>query len=1100
MPMRTSAQTSAPDTMIDRIDFECRLELCNNLLKKDALRNVTGLWVGLSFRDELLPLAQERLLATRYFSRVDITKTYEGSDLVITIETTAQPFVSELELLNYDPLDRAEIKRSLNLREGLPLGSFDACRRQERSLENIYRKEGFAEARVRIVATPDEIPSAIQENPDFLPSLGCQGGGRDEQAEQEAAWNRVLEHCDSFYRKKEQLLPDADEEDREIPCRVQLSVEIEPGPSLSLGNIYVWRENPNDILFDYDTIVDTIVDEFGFFDSRYTEQRISDGIDALVKDYRDAGHIEARVTLIHEHRDRERGAVDVFVRVNESAKWTVEIEGNTFYTRDEIEAVLPFKDAGYIQLPELETAKEEILSLYRTTGHFWAKVEAKRNVDTHTARLIIEEGPVARVTRIEMDGNTRVSDNELIATMETGQGGTFGPIAYLQLPQLADDIERLISFYQSRGFLNAHIPQWRIETNPERTEISIIITVEEGRQTTIDALEVDSDVDLIDKKKLADPNTGKRLGQGSPFYPPALRNALKRLQGPFSRNGYAQVQATLRCKAVAGKVSTTGLSPRDRTLQIADLTLGLMIERDACTIPRLPDGCLPANPSELCKPPEDDPNSSNLVCSRTYLTANDNPEGSACLPYGGMQADTVAVDFYISAGRYFKFGDIFLQGNTETRDWVILGGFKMQKGDDFNRLRILEAKQTLRNRGIFDATRVEPIGITDTSDPNLQLTSVPLLVAVSEAQSADFIGSALFSFSLEDSRFSLDAEVIERNLAGTGFKLNVFSNIEIDVNEFEIGEFFRDGGACPCNTISIFTLAFPFYVELFNEESLAELLFEMFYDLQLIPSTELEVTGGVAEIRLPFFDNNAFMSFGVEVKTSASRSQAEAFRISTDIFDNRRLFEPRLATASGIARLRIEGRDNPLNPTEGGQLDARIKVAFGFLNNPRSFIKLDIQGSWIFNLPLKFLLVLNGRFGAAIRDDQLGLSDSAQPLQSDERFRLGGISSLRGYPQDAVGPHVRGEPIGGETLVQLNTELRFPIFGDFQGAIFVDAGELLESVEQLFTTQDFRVSAGIGLRYMLAGLFPLVIDYAIILNRKTGEAFGGPQFNIGFQF
>jgi len=46
----------------------------------------------------------------------------------------------------------------------------------------------------------------------------------------------------------------------------------------------------------------------------------------------------------------------------------------------------------------------------------------------------------------------------------------------------------------------------------------------------------------------------------------------------------------------------------------------------------------------------------------------------------------------------------------------------------------------------------------------------------------------------------------------------------------------------------------------------------------------------------------------------------------------------------------------------------------------------------------------------------------------------------------------------------------------------------------------FRASAGFGVRWMIAGIIPLVIDYGAVLGRRPGERFGRLHFNIGYTF
>jgi outer membrane protein insertion porin family len=120
-------------------------------------------------------------------------------------------------------------------------------------------------------------------------------------------------------------------------------------------------------------------------------------------------------------------------------------------------------------------------------------------------------------------------------------------------------------------------------------------------------------------------------------------------------------------------------------------------------------------------------------------------------------------------------------------------------------------------------------------------------------------------------------------------------------------------------------------------------------------------------------------------------------------------------------------------------------------------------------------------------------------LPIDERFFNGGATSVRSFGERDLGPHdPKGNPIGGEFYTIFNVEYTFPIYGELQGALFFDAGDLLPTSEEP-GVDDMRYALGGGLRYKLP-IGPIRLDYGWNPDRAPGEDFGAFHFSFGFAF
>jgi outer membrane protein assembly complex protein YaeT len=209
----------------------------------------------------------------------------------------------------------------------------------------------------------------------------------------------------------------------------------------------------------------------------------------------------------------------------------------------------------------------------------------------------------------------------------------------------------------------------------------------------------------------------------------------------------------------------------------------------------------------------------------------------------------------------------------------------------------------------------------------------------------------------------------------------------------------------------------------------------------------------------------------------------------------------------------LNGVPLPYEPYDIGRLSlavTRDKRASLFDSVKGSFISLAAEYagralasdfSYVRFLGQYFMYVPLGKsltYAAAVR---LGLGEGlGGDLVLSERFFAGGGSSIRGFGYREVGPTdpITGLPAGGNAVLIVNQELRFPIYKALGGTLFVDLGNVYPTVSG-FDPFRVRKTAGAGLRVNL-GFILGRLDLAFKLDRRSGESLCRLHFSLGQAF
>jgi outer membrane protein assembly factor BamA/autotransporter translocation and assembly factor TamB len=189
-----------------------------------------------------------------------------------------------------------------------------------------------------------------------------------------------------------------------------------------------------------------------------------------------------------------------------------------------------------------------------------------------------------------------------------------------------------------------------------------------------------------------------------------------------------------------------------------------------------------------------------------------------------------------------------------------------------------------------------------------------------------------------------------------------------------------------------------------------------------------------------------------------------------------------------IARLTAaaawDSRDDAGNTSRGALLSSTFEYAPAALGTDIRFVRYLGQAYYF----RRWRQVV---FGSAAR------AGIVRPLGDQElipslRFFAGGARSVRGVSDDQLGPRdVFGDPAGGDSLLVLNQEARFPIYRWLRGVGFVDAGNVGGGARSV----GFR-----GLVGAIGGGIRLVTPVALLRVDYGRQVWPGPRPSSGQWF
>ncbi len=204
----------------------------------------------------------------------------------------------------------------------------------------------------------------------------------------------------------------------------------------------------------------------------------------------------ADIKLLHEG---DVLIVRVFERPAISA---VNLDGNKAIKSEQLEQVMTengLKQGEILKREVLDGLVRELERQYVSQGRYSATVEPEiipKPNNQVEVNVNIDEGDVAGIKHINIVGNKKFNDDDLMDLFESREAGWLSWLTsnnrYAK-ERLTGDIEKLESFYLDRGYLDFNVVSSQVSLSADKKAIFITLNISEGDVYTVTDIEVAGD-------------------------------------------------------------------------------------------------------------------------------------------------------------------------------------------------------------------------------------------------------------------------------------------------------------------------------------------------------------------------------------------------------------------------------------------------------------------------------------------------------------------------------------------------------------------------------------------------------------------------------
>jgi outer membrane protein insertion porin family len=778
----------------------------------------------------------------------------------------------------------------------------------------------------------------------------------------------------------------------------------------------------------------------------FTQERIQAAIGRIRSTLGAHNRLAQEVSLKSANYDPNANRANLLFHVKLGPEVTVQLQGAHIFKRT-LERLIPIYQENSYDSDLLAEGRKDLTNYFQSKGYFDVQVapQVQESPDRVDIVYRIQKGRKHKVENIAFTGNHGFNDAALRAAIVIQKKKLLFSRGRYSETLLRSSVKKIVDMYQVAGY-----PDVRVETRVRDLEPVVDVTFEitEGMQAIVHSFQIIGDRDL-DTSKL--PAHGFRLASGKPYSPEYELEDRNDILAYYLDRGFLSAQ--LKSKAT---------------------------------------------------------------------------------PVNGNKYQ-VDVTYHIQPGAETQVQDVVYLGNVKTQTSLIANTTSLSPEMPLSESKMLAAESDLYNLGIFDWTSVGPrraqtVGsqLVDAPEPG---AGTPDQSPANSASSQDPPGAGdppapgdpadpvqneseeVLVKVHESQRNTIEygggLEIISRGGTAPGGAIVVPGLAPIPVgSNFQTSEqrFFGPRGSFAYTLRNLRGRGDTFTASILGSrlDNRATLSYGVPRFWSTNWSSLLSSTGERSTLNPLFASTFGAGSFQVQRKLNPERTQTLILRyqfqhtvLSDLLIPALVLPEDRNVQLSTLSVSYIhDTRDKPLDAHHGVYQTLDFGVIPTALGASASFVKFLGQAAFYRPVTTHLTWANNLRLGFA-----QPIFSSRVPLS--EEFFSGGSDTLRGFPIDGAGPQrpvvacgnpsvpstcsTISVPVGGDMLLVLNSELRFPIpvRKGVGAAVFYDGGNVYSKINLPLLAEKYTNSVGIGLRYDTP-VGPVRFDIGHLLNPIAG--------------